>query len=56
MKIVYVRVSKHEQNEALQIDALKDAGCGEWSTTISYFPSCNSMPNMSASSAVILTR
>ncbi len=24
MKIGYVRVSKHEQNEALQIDALKD--------------------------------
>jgi DNA invertase Pin-like site-specific DNA recombinase len=30
MKIGYVRVSKHEQNEALQIDALKKAGCEKW--------------------------
>src|SRR5579859_2209220 len=30
MKIGYVRVSKHEQNEALQIDALKEAGCEKW--------------------------
>lgn len=27
MKIGYIRVSKQEQNEALQRDALKDAGC-----------------------------
>jgi DNA invertase Pin-like site-specific DNA recombinase len=31
-KIGYVRVSKHEQNEALQIDALKEAGCKKWFT------------------------
>ena len=30
MKIGYVRVSKHEQNEALQIDALKEAGWDKW--------------------------
>src|SRR5258708_20586819 len=30
MKIGYVRVSKNEQNEALQIDALKEAGCIKW--------------------------
>ncbi|GHO56393.1 recombinase family protein [Ktedonobacter robiniae] len=30
MKIGYVRVSKHEQNEALQIDALEAAGCEKW--------------------------
>ena len=30
MKIGYVRVSKHEHNEALQIDALKEAGCEKW--------------------------
>jgi DNA invertase Pin-like site-specific DNA recombinase len=27
MKIGYIRVSKQEQNEALQVDALKEAGC-----------------------------
>jgi len=27
MKIGYIRVSKHEQNEALQRDALQEAGC-----------------------------
>ena len=27
MKIGYMRVSKHEQNEALQRDALQEAGC-----------------------------
>lgn len=27
MKIGSIRVSKHEQNEALQRDALKEAGC-----------------------------
>jgi DNA invertase Pin-like site-specific DNA recombinase len=30
MKIEYVRVSKQEQHEALQIDALKEAGCEKW--------------------------
>lgn len=30
MKVGYVRVSKQEQNEALQIDALKEAGCEKW--------------------------
>src|SRR2546426_2044914 len=30
MKIGYVRVSKQEQNEGLQIDALKEAGCDKW--------------------------
>src|SRR5258707_5625915 len=30
MKICYVRVSKQEQHEALQIDALKEAGCEKW--------------------------
>ena len=32
MKIGYVRVSKHEQNEYLQIDALKKEGCEKWFT------------------------
>ncbi len=27
MKIGYVRISKQEQYEALQVDALKEAGC-----------------------------
>src|SRR5713101_2132826 len=30
MKIGSVRVSKQEQHEALQIDALKEAGCEKW--------------------------
>ena len=30
MYIGYVRVSKQEQNEALQIDTLKKAGCKKW--------------------------
>ena len=30
MKIRYVRISKQEQNEELQIDALKEAGCNKW--------------------------
>ena len=30
MKIGYVRVSKQEQHEALQIDALQEAGCEKW--------------------------
>lgn len=30
MKIGYIRVSKHEQNEALQRDALKEAGCEKY--------------------------
>jgi len=31
MKIGYVCVSKQEQHEVLQIDALKEAGCDKWS-------------------------
>jgi hypothetical protein len=30
MKIGYVRVLKQEQHEALQVDALKEAGCEKW--------------------------
>ena len=30
MKIGYVRVSKQEQHEALQIDALREVGCEKW--------------------------
>jgi len=30
MKIGYIRVSKQEQNEELQIGALKEAGCEKW--------------------------
>jgi DNA invertase Pin-like site-specific DNA recombinase len=30
MKFGYIRVSKHEQNEALQRDALKEAGCEKY--------------------------
>jgi DNA invertase Pin-like site-specific DNA recombinase len=30
MKIGYVRISKQEQHEALQIDALKEVGCEKW--------------------------
>ncbi len=30
MKIGYVRVSKQEQHEVLQIDALKEVGCEKW--------------------------
>lgn len=29
MRIGYIRVSKREQNEGLQLDALTDAGCGK---------------------------
>jgi DNA invertase Pin-like site-specific DNA recombinase len=32
MYVGYVRISKHEQHEALQIDALKKAGCEKWFT------------------------
>lgn len=34
MKIGYARISKQEQNEALQIDALKEAGCEKWVVTL----------------------
>jgi hypothetical protein len=37
MKIGYVRVSKQEQNEELQIDALKEAGCDKWFVDKSYW-------------------
>src|SRR5947209_2275508 len=47
---------KQEQYEAVQICTLKEAGCEKWSPVISYFPSSNAMPKMSASSSVILTR
>jgi DNA invertase Pin-like site-specific DNA recombinase len=30
MKVGYTRVSKQEQNEALQRDALKEAGCEKY--------------------------
>ena len=30
MKIGYVCVSRQEQNEELQIDALKEVGCEKW--------------------------
>jgi DNA invertase Pin-like site-specific DNA recombinase len=30
MKIGYLRVSKNEQNEVLQIDALKEVDCDKW--------------------------
>ena len=30
MKIGYIRISKHEQNEALQRDALQEAGCEKY--------------------------
>jgi DNA invertase Pin-like site-specific DNA recombinase len=30
MRIGYIRISKHEQNEALQRDALKEAGCEKY--------------------------
>jgi DNA invertase Pin-like site-specific DNA recombinase len=30
MKVGYIRVSKQEQHEALQIDALRKAGCEKW--------------------------
>ncbi len=32
MKIGYIRVSTQEQNEALQMDALKEAGCQKFFT------------------------
>jgi hypothetical protein len=56
MKIGDVRDSKQEQREALQIDALKEGCCEKWSMVSPYFPSSNAMPNISASSAVILIR
>jgi DNA invertase Pin-like site-specific DNA recombinase len=34
MKIGYLRVSKHEQNEALQRDALQEAGCEKYFSDI----------------------
>jgi hypothetical protein len=39
MKIGYVRISKHEQNEDLQIDALKKAGVKDGLLTKSPGPS-----------------
>ena len=32
MKVGYIRVSKHEQNEALQRDALQEAKCEKYFT------------------------
>ena len=32
MKVGYIRVSKHEQNEALQRDALQEAKCEQYFT------------------------
>jgi hypothetical protein len=51
-----MRVSKQEPPEAPNRCVSFEAGCEKWSTVISYFLSCSSMPNMSASSAVILIR
>ena len=34
MKIGYTRISKHEQNESLQRDALQEAGCEKYFSDI----------------------
>src|SRR5438045_3283753 len=49
IKIGGVRVCKQEHHESSQIDALKEADSEKWSSVISYFPSSNAMPDISAS-------
>jgi hypothetical protein len=51
-----MRVFKQEHHKPPQLDTLKEANSEKWSPVIIYFPSCNAMPNISASSAVIFTR
>jgi len=52
---IYYRVSTDSQEDNSSLDVHEAVGA-KWSTVICYFPSCNSMPNISASSSVILIR